>query len=117
VPTTAPLVSLPRTPMAHLALWRRQPAHRAAQRITLALSLVFVVGACDDDDDSPTDPGESSVLVFSSDRDGNFEIYSANADGSDVRRLTTSAGDDGEPSWSTTGRIAFSSVRDGNLEI
>src|SRR5688500_19874735 len=83
-PTPAPLVSLPRTLMSHLALWRRQLPHRAARRVALALSVAFVVAACDDDDDPPTDPGESTVLVFTSDRDGDFEVYSANADGSDV---------------------------------
>src|SRR6185503_11130858 len=69
-------------------------------------------------EDSPTGSGgNSSRLAFTSDRDGNLEIYSANADGSDVRRLTTSPGDDSDPSWSSSGRIAFTSRRDGNSEI
>ena len=82
------------------------------------MSLTFPVLVACGDDDSPTGTGgNSSRLAFVSDRDGNLEIYSASADGSDVRRLTTSAGDDSDPSWSTGGRIAFTSARDGNTEI
>ena len=41
-----------------------------------------------------------------------------NPDGSDVTRLTDSAGVNKNPTWSADGdRIAFQSDRDGNLEI
>jgi len=53
-------------------------------------------------------------LAFQSNRDGNWELYVMNADGSDVRRLTHDEAEDGEPSWSADGkRIAF--VHDGHL--
>ena len=46
------------------------------------------------------------------------EIYVMNADGSGQRRLTRSAGGNGDPAWSPDGRrIAFRSTRDGNGEI
>lgn len=45
-----------------------------------------------------TDPNES-------------EIYVMNADGTDVRRLTTAPGDDSHPHWSESGRIYFNSAR------
>ena len=89
--------------------------------LAVAISLTLpLLAACKED--SPTgNGGNSSRIAFASDRDdptgGKLEIYSANADGSDVRRLTTSPGDDSDPSWSSTGRIAFTSTRDGNSEI
>jgi TolB protein len=53
-------------------------------------------------------------IAFQSSRDGNWEIYVTNADGTDVRRLTDDDARDGEPAWSADGkRIAF--VRDGHL--
>ncbi len=53
-------------------------------------------------------------VAFASNRAGNMEIFSANADGSDVRRLTNSAASDTAPCWSPTGaEIAFTSNRTG----
>jgi Tol biopolymer transport system component len=47
-----------------------------------------------------------------------FDVFSANPDGSDVRRLTTTPGYDAEAVYSPDGsRILFTSVRDGDLEL
>lgn len=55
-------------------------------------------------------------IAFVSDRDGNYEIYSMEADGSDVFRLTQNDGDDLEPDWSPDGaQIAFRSYRGDTL--
>ena len=57
-------------------------------------------------------------IAFVSDRDGNSEIYSMDADGGGQTRLTEDAGEDHSPAWSPDGqRIAFVSTRDGNAEI
>ncbi len=57
-------------------------------------------------------------IAFTSTRDGNHEIYSMNADGSNQTRLTNNAAADDNPAWSPDGtKIAFTSIRDGNYEI
>jgi hypothetical protein len=61
---------------------------------------------------------QAGCIAFASNRDGNWEIYVMNADGSGVTRLTNNPADDRVPSWSPDGRrIAFDSKRDGNYEI
>ena len=64
-------------------------------------------------------PGCTSCkIVFVSDRDGNNEIYSCSADGTDIIRLTYDAGIDDEPTWSPDrSRIAFISNRTGHPEL
>jgi Tol biopolymer transport system component len=90
---------------------------RAATVVALGASTAFAVlsiGAL------AVVPGQNGKVAFSSNRDdpaldlrGNFEIYTANADGSGVRRLTTAQGIDGTPAWSPDGRrIVFRSNRD-----
>ncbi len=58
-------------------------------------------------------------IVFASNRDGPTHIFSMNADGSDVRRLTDSPFGDTLPSWSPQGtQIAYQSLlEEGNWEI
>ena len=53
-------------------------------------------------------------IAFASERDGNWEIYVMNADGSNQTNLTNHGGYDHQPAWSPNGRkIAFNSARSG----
>lgn len=57
-------------------------------------------------------------VAFTSDRDGNWEIYVMNMDGSNLRRLTDDPSADTGPAISPDGQtIAFVSDRSGNLDI
>ncbi|OAN48524.1 hypothetical protein A6A03_08050, partial [Chloroflexus islandicus] len=61
---------------------------------------------------------DGKQIAFASDRDGNWEIYVMNIDGSNVRRLTNHPATDDAPTWSPDGRqLAFASDRDGDFEI
>jgi Tol biopolymer transport system component len=61
---------------------------------------------------------DGAWLAFSSDRDGNTEIYLMDPDGGNVVRLTNHPFSDFEPDFSPDGsQIAFSSNRDGDIEI
>jgi Tol biopolymer transport system component len=64
-------------------------------------------------DDQPVWSPDGTKIAFTSDRAGNFEVYTMNADGSGVTRLTNSPSTyDWQPSWSPDGtEIAF--TRDG----
>ncbi len=56
----------------------------------------------------------SDLIMYTSDRDGDFELYTIRPDGTDRRRLTSVRGNDAHSSWCSDGNwIVFSSGRHG----
>jgi Tol biopolymer transport system component len=46
-------------------------------------------------------------IAFSSNRSGSFDIYLTDADGQNLRRLTSNSWNEGEPAWTPDGRIVY----------
>jgi Tol biopolymer transport system component len=62
--------------------------------------------------------GSGTRVAFMSARDGNWEVYAINMDGSGLKRLTNNSAQDGLPTWSPDGtHIAFVSNRGGAWAI
>jgi TolB protein len=67
---------------------------------------------------TPTPQGGSWVIAFSTNRDGNYEIYVMLPDGSKQTRITNNPASDTHPRISPEGtRVIFVSNRDGNSQI
>jgi Tol biopolymer transport system component len=57
-------------------------------------------------------------VAFSSSRNGSFDIYVMDADGKNLRRLTSSPGNEGEPAWTPDGtRIVYTSTTGTTAQI
>jgi Tol biopolymer transport system component len=98
-----------------------------------AIAFALLVFGCDDNQSAPTDPSGSSPLpspstivtaakarsgaiAFSTDRDGNNEIYTMSPRGKDLTRLTNDPASDTEPQWSFDGtKLVF--VRAGDIFV
>ena len=61
---------------------------------------------------------DGQKLAFTSDRDGNAEVYTINSGGSELRRLTNNPEYDGDAAWAPDGRqLVFVSNRDGGYGV
>ncbi len=71
------------------------------------------------DNFSPAWSGDGTKIAFSSSRNGEPEIYIADAAGANLRRMTTAKGPDVSPVWNrkTNAQIAFTSGRTGLPQI
>lgn len=79
----------------------------------LCIGLLAALAGC-----APADDAVKGKIVFQSNRDGNFEIYAMDGDGTRQQRLTNSPSNDITPRWSPDGAsIAFASDRSGAWEI
>jgi TolB protein len=72
----------------------------------------------DGSDTAPAASRDAKNIAFMSARDGNWEIYKMNVDGSGLTRLTEDRAADGLPAWSPDGlTIAFVSDRGGQWGV
>jgi Tol biopolymer transport system component len=94
---------------------------RTIVRLTAVIGMLAILvplAGCGGGEAVSADSADGSI-VFSSSRDGDFDIYVMDEGGGNVRQLTRNAGedlreaDDGGPVWSPDGsRIVYSSTRD-----
>ncbi len=67
---------------------------------------------------SPCWSPDGQKIAFAAEKDGNWDIFYMNTDGTDITRLTAHPAEDVYPSWSPDGTmIAFNSERSGSSQI
>lgn len=101
--------------------WRVKATNSFGQESNWSETWSFVIQESTKTNTSSS-PSKSSCIknkiAFSSNRDGNYEIYVMDEDGTNQYQLTKSPGNNTRPSWSSDGCfLAFVSDRDGNDEI
>jgi TolB protein len=86
--------------------------------ITAGTRATPAAGSTDKQNYLPAFSADGSKIAFTSNRDGNAEIYVMNKDGSGVRRMTNNPAIDTTPTWSpNSNQIAWTSDRTGQPKI
>lgn len=94
-----------------ILLWRRTFRGRIRQAYSISRRSARLINF------NKSNSITAGKIAFASDRDGNWEIYVMNADGSGQTRLTKNPARDEFPDWSPDGKkIAFVSGRDGTID-
>jgi TolB protein len=89
---------------------------RGKQLVTMSLADRTITPLTDGAhyDNFPQWSPTRDLIMFTTDRDGDFELYTIRHDGTDRRRLTNMKGNDAHSSWCSDGNwIVFSSARHG----
>jgi TolB protein len=85
------------------------------QAVIFLQAAVLILSGCSQEAAAPF---PVRGIAFVSDRDGNWEIYSIQANGSGLTRLTENPAVDADPGWSPDGsQIVFRSRRDGSSDL
>ena len=93
----------------NFAIYKITPGTSDTQQITASMPYNNV---------APDLNFENTRITFFSDRDGNYEVYIMNSDGSNEQKLTSNPADDLNPVFSADGRkILFHSDRRGNYDL
>ena len=107
-----------RRSIAYTSSWRGLPGHLRVATSTGGTLAEPDQGHASKQNYLPAWSPDGTQLAFTSNRDGNPEIYVMNRDGSGLRRLTNHPDIDVTPTWSPTGtQIAFTSDRTGTPQI
>jgi Tol biopolymer transport system component len=95
-------------------------------RILLLILCIFVIGGAHTHAQetkpisyyNPNWSPDGSKIVFEAISDGKSAVYTVQADGSELRKLTEGKASDGQPKWSPDGRqIVFISDRDDHSQL
>jgi Tol biopolymer transport system component len=91
---------------------------KAARENPQGKNMRTVLPAAENDQDTPAWSPDGNRIAFSAVRDGQWEMFVVDVDGSNLRQLTTSSADDLHPTWSPDGStIAFQSNPEAQWDI
>lgn len=92
--------------------------HQEIRLLDLSTGKATNLTPVSSDNGYPSWSPDGRKLAFVSNRDGHWQIYSMDRDGTSQRNLSNNSFDDGYIDWSPDGTcIVFASTRDGNREI